>query len=308
MPLLRRRHPRSIDPPSRRELDSSRETYRRETSYERSQSQEPGDTRLAGWHRLPDLLFGKWSAGADDAALQIRSRLARSRCRNKWKMGGVTGLAVDKDDNVWVYDRPNDMTDIELEGGAHASGCRLLRPAAIDDPHRQERQTSSGPSTRRRGTAWTSTAKGLSTWDRTRSANTIPRPVKWWAKYPRTPEREGGGGGEGRGWRRCRPCSGPRRRWPGGRIPDAARRARAAATSRTRPLAAAAAAAFRAKYPPTTPMIVGGIERNSARRSRQRDLRRRQLPRWTRDGVRPEHVCLQTRLGGRTVTSWRTSP
>ena len=21
---------------------------------------------------------------------------------NKWKMGGVTGLAVDKDDNVWV--------------------------------------------------------------------------------------------------------------------------------------------------------------------------------------------------------------
>src|SRR3984893_15814681 len=34
---------------------------------------------------------------------------------NKWKMGGVTGLAVDKDDNVWVYDRPNDLTSIELE-------------------------------------------------------------------------------------------------------------------------------------------------------------------------------------------------
>src|ERR1700680_4074560 len=34
---------------------------------------------------------------------------------NKWKMGGVTGLAVDKDDNVWVLDRPNDLTDIELE-------------------------------------------------------------------------------------------------------------------------------------------------------------------------------------------------
>ena len=34
---------------------------------------------------------------------------------NKWKIGGVTGLAVDKDDNVWVYDRPNDLTDIELE-------------------------------------------------------------------------------------------------------------------------------------------------------------------------------------------------
>jgi hypothetical protein len=34
---------------------------------------------------------------------------------NKWKIGGVTGLAVDKDDNVWVYDRPNDLTSLELE-------------------------------------------------------------------------------------------------------------------------------------------------------------------------------------------------
>src|SRR3984893_6887691 len=34
---------------------------------------------------------------------------------SKWKMGGVTGLAVDKDDNIWVYDRPNDLTSIELE-------------------------------------------------------------------------------------------------------------------------------------------------------------------------------------------------
>src|SRR5512143_1635682 len=42
---------------------------------------------------------------------------------NKWKMGGVTGLAVDKDDNVWVLDRPNDLTDIELE-------AELTRPLA----------------------------------------------------------------------------------------------------------------------------------------------------------------------------------
>src|SRR5262245_55622391 len=33
---------------------------------------------------------------------------------NKWKLGGVTGLAVDKDDNVWVLNRPNDLTSIEL--------------------------------------------------------------------------------------------------------------------------------------------------------------------------------------------------
>src|ERR1051325_8098541 len=34
---------------------------------------------------------------------------------NKWKIGGVTGLAVDKDHNVWVYDRPNDLRDMELK-------------------------------------------------------------------------------------------------------------------------------------------------------------------------------------------------
>src|SRR5580693_9696540 len=33
---------------------------------------------------------------------------------NNWKLGGVTGLAVDKDDNVWVLDRPNDLRDLEL--------------------------------------------------------------------------------------------------------------------------------------------------------------------------------------------------
>jgi len=48
---------------------------------------------------------------------------------NKWKMGGVTGLAIDKDDNVWVLDRPNDLTEIELEARADSSDCRLLRPA-----------------------------------------------------------------------------------------------------------------------------------------------------------------------------------
>src|SRR4051812_6237026 len=34
---------------------------------------------------------------------------------NKWKLGGITGLAVDKDDNVWVLNRPNDLTSIEIE-------------------------------------------------------------------------------------------------------------------------------------------------------------------------------------------------
>ena len=59
---------------------------------------------------------------------------------NKWKMGGVTGLAVDKDDNVWVLNRPNDLTDIELEAELTPplADCCVRPPA--DDPHRQERQ------------------------------------------------------------------------------------------------------------------------------------------------------------------------
>ena len=33
---------------------------------------------------------------------------------NNWKLGGVTGLALDRDENVWLYNRPNDLTNIEL--------------------------------------------------------------------------------------------------------------------------------------------------------------------------------------------------
>src|SRR5687767_14591356 len=51
---------------------------------------------------------------------------------NKWKVGGVTGLAVDKDDNVWVLNRPNDTLDIEGHAGLNpptADCCR--RPPAL---------------------------------------------------------------------------------------------------------------------------------------------------------------------------------
>ena len=52
---------------------------------------------------------------------------------NKWKIGGITGLAVDKDDNVWAYDRPNDLTDIELEAELNPpiADCCKLPPSLI---------------------------------------------------------------------------------------------------------------------------------------------------------------------------------
>ena len=51
---------------------------------------------------------------------------------NNWKMGGVTGLAVDpKDDTVWAYNRPNDLTDIELEKELGIADCCTLPPSMI---------------------------------------------------------------------------------------------------------------------------------------------------------------------------------
>ena len=52
---------------------------------------------------------------------------------NKWKMGGVTGLAVDKDDNVWVLNRPNDLVSIEVhaEQEPPLADCCAHAPAMI---------------------------------------------------------------------------------------------------------------------------------------------------------------------------------
>src|SRR3954466_9466923 len=52
---------------------------------------------------------------------------------NKWKIGGITGLAVDKDDNVWALDRPNDLRDMELKAELNppAADCCTRPPAMI---------------------------------------------------------------------------------------------------------------------------------------------------------------------------------
>ena len=52
---------------------------------------------------------------------------------NKWKIGGITGLAVDKNDDVWVLNRPNDLTDIELhaELTPPAADCCVRPPSMI---------------------------------------------------------------------------------------------------------------------------------------------------------------------------------
>ncbi|HEV2199652.1 MAG TPA: hypothetical protein VGR73_07515 [Bryobacteraceae bacterium] len=176
---------------------------------------------------------------------------------NKWKMGGVTGLAVDKDDNVWVYDRPNDLTDIELEAELTPpiADCCVRPPSMI---HIDKNGNVIGSFDAPQGHGMAVDSKGFAYLGQDTVRKYDEKTGQMAGEVPRTPERPpGGGGGDaappanrapGRGSRG--PIAGflpP----PGGRgqLDPAARAARDAAIK-----------AFREKYPPTTPMIVGGIE------------------------------------------------
>jgi DNA-binding beta-propeller fold protein YncE len=178
---------------------------------------------------------------------------------NKWKIGGVTGLAVDKDDNVWVLDRPNDLRDMELKAELTppTAACCTRPPSmihidkegnvigSIDPPQ------GHGMAVDKQGFVYVGNAmKGLNT-----VRKYDPKTGKLLAEIPRAPESQGGGGDDagdaphipGKGG------PGPVGTFPAGRGGGGRGGADAAA-------AAAANAAFIAKYPPTTPMIVGQIE------------------------------------------------
>jgi DNA-binding beta-propeller fold protein YncE len=174
---------------------------------------------------------------------------------NKWKMGGVTGLAVDKDDNVWVLNRPNDLTDIELhsELTPPLADCCVRPPSMI---HIDKTGNVIGSFDAPQGHGMDVDSKGFVYIGQDTVRKYDPKTGKVVAEVPRTPEREGGGGAGRGGAPRVPGRGGPGPvagflTPPGGRgqpNPDAA----AEAAART--------AAFRAKYPPTTPMIVGGLE------------------------------------------------
>ncbi len=181
---------------------------------------------------------------------------------NKWKMGGVTGLAVDKDDNVWVYDRPNDLTDIELEAELNPpiADCCTRPPSMI---HIDKEGNVIGSFDPPQGHGMAVDSKWF-----TYLGNVVdgignvrkydPKTGKLLAELPHVPDRiPGAGGGDAApptphvpGHGSAGPVAGFLTT-PGGRrqLDPAAQAARAAAV-----------AAFRQKYPPTTPMIVGGIE------------------------------------------------
>jgi DNA-binding beta-propeller fold protein YncE len=172
---------------------------------------------------------------------------------NKWKIGGITGLAVDKDDNVWVLNRPNDLTDIELhaELTPPLAACCVRPPSMI---HFDKNGNVIGSFDAPQGHGMDVDSRGFVYIGQDTVRKYDPKTGKVVGEVPRVPEREGGGGQAapaprvpGRGGRG--PVAGfltP----PGGRGADPAAAAKQAA----------ARDAFRKKYPPTTPMIVGQLE------------------------------------------------
>src|SRR5467141_4881255 len=118
---------------------------------------------------------------------------------NKWKMGGVTGLAVDKDDNVWVLDRPNDLTEIELEAELTPTiaDCCVRPPAMI---HIDKGGDVTGSFDPPQGHGMAVDSKGFVYIGNTdHGLNTVrkydPATSQLVSEVPRVPEAQPGGGG-----------------------------------------------------------------------------------------------------------------
>jgi hypothetical protein len=180
---------------------------------------------------------------------------------NNWKIGGVTGLAVVPGaDTVWAYNRPNDLTYIELEKETGIADCCTLPPSMI---HFDKEGNVIGSFAAPQGHGMDVDSKGFAYLGQNTVRKYDTRSGKMVAEIPHTPETENGGkftmpqlpnhvpgrGGQGPVAGFLPPPPGAARGGGGrgGNAPDPAAQA-------------AARAAFRAKYPPTTPMIVGGLE------------------------------------------------
>src|SRR3954467_2778591 len=121
---------------------------------------------------------------------------------NKWKLGGVTGLAVDNDDNVWVLNRPNDLTDIELhaELTPPIADCCVHPPSMI---HFDKTGNVIGSFDAPQGHVMDVDSKGVVYIGQETVRKYDPKTGKVVGEVPRAPERQpgGGGGDAGRGAR-----------------------------------------------------------------------------------------------------------
>jgi hypothetical protein len=175
---------------------------------------------------------------------------------NKWKMGGVTGLAVDKDDNVWVYDRPNDLTNLELEAELGVSDCCVRPPAMI---HIDKNGTVIGSFDAPQGHGMDIDSRGFAYLGQDTVRKYDTRSGKLVGEVARVPERAGGVAIQAA----TIPPRVPGRGGQGpvaGFLPQPPGAAGGRGGNQDPAAQAAAIAAYRAKYPPSTPMIVGGLE------------------------------------------------
>jgi hypothetical protein len=185
---------------------------------------------------------------------------------NKWKIGGITGLAVAPDDTVWAYDRPNDLTSIELEAEIGIADCCTLPPSMI---HFDMDGNVIGSFNAPQGHGMDVDSKGFAYLGQNTVRKYDTRTGKLVGEIAHTPELENGGtftapqipthtpgaggGGPVAGFVQPGQAAGG-----GGGNAEGGGRGRGRGAD---PGAVAASReAFRKKYPPSTPMIVGGIE------------------------------------------------
>jgi len=177
---------------------------------------------------------------------------------NKWKIGGVMGISPMADDSVWVYNRPNDMTNLELgaETTPPLAECCVRPPSMI---HFDAMGNVIGSFVAPQGHGMDTDSKGFAYLGQDTVRKYDMKTGKMVAEVPRAPEREGGGPNQPASLPQVKPGQGGQGPIAGflPPPPGAPARGRGNADPAARE---AAQAAFYAKYPPTTPMIVGGIE------------------------------------------------
>src|ERR1700722_18141132 len=96
---------------------------------------EPDDRSIGrhiGGQRTAVVVCLTGGAGAECGQVQIRSGVAQTT-PEQMEVGRGHRPGVDKDDNVWVLNRPNDLTDIELEAELTPplADCCVRPPAMI---------------------------------------------------------------------------------------------------------------------------------------------------------------------------------
>lgn len=171
---------------------------------------------------------------------------------NNWKVGGITGLAIDGEDNIWVLNRPNDLADMELhaELTPPISECCVRAPSMI---HLDKSGNVIGFFDAPQGHGMDVDDDGFVYIGQDTVRKYDSRTGELVAELERTPEREGGG----------RVGLPPLvSRVPGKGTLEHADVFMPSVPNDPAEVAAraAAAAVFREKYPPETPIIVGGIE------------------------------------------------